>query len=541
MRNNRFLFTAVLLLSMIHVFGQREPQHTRPKIVVGIVIDQMRWDYLHTYAERFGTGGFNRLFNDGFSCENTLIPYVPTYTAAGHASIYTGSVPALHGIVANYWYNRHESRDVYCTEDNGVTGVGTGSKYGKMSPKNLWATTITDELRIASGFQSKVIGIAIKDRGAILPAGHAANAAYWFDNETGGFVSSSYYMNELPKWMVDFNNQRLPEKYMMKEWKLIYPVEKYWMLNEDSAHFENDMPGGRNHFPHKFSTDKKHRYEAFKTSPFGNSYSFEAAKAAIEGEKLGVGTATDFLALSLSSTDYVGHTFGTQSLELQDTYLRLDIEMGAFLSYLDESFGKGSYLVFLTADHGVTHTAGFLQQYKLPGGALRQHFQLRNYILNLVNTKTQRGDAVLKITNDQIFLDRSLPTEELKAIKKLIIDSLMATPYFSNVVDLEQVSSSSVPAVLKERLLNGFNQHLSGDVQFIFRPGWYDYGVRGTKHGAWNAYDAKIPLLFYGWKVKPGKLYRQVYMTDIAPTIAAMLNIQVPDANIGSTIEEVLK
>lgn len=540
MRNARFLVCALLVLGAVTGFAQKNKEQIKPKIVVGIVVDQMRWDYLHTYYDRFVSGGFKRLFDGGYSCENTFIPYVPTYTSAGHASVYTGSVPALHGIVANYWYNRHEKRDVYCTEDNSVKGVGSSSKYGRMSPKNLWATTVTDELRIASGFQSKVIGIAIKDRGAILPAGHSANAAYWFDNESGGFISSSYYMNDFPRWMSDFNNQKLADKYMMNDWNLLYPPSKYRHLNDDSAYFENDLPGGRNHFPHRFTQDKKHRYEAFKTSPFGNTLTFEAAKAAIEGEKLGSGTATDFLALSFSSTDYVGHTFGTQSLELQDTYLRLDKEMEGFLTYLDEKFGKDNYLIFLTSDHGVTHTAGFLNKYKLPGGALREHFQLKKYVSDIVKNNLKMEDAVIKITNDQIFLNRSLPAAELAVLKKLIIDSLSAQPYFSNVVDLERLSESSLPTIVKERILNGFNQYLSGDIQYVFRPGWYDYGMRGTKHGAWNVYDARIPLLFYGANIKAGKLYREVYMTDIAPTVAALLRVQAPDASIGRVIEEVV-
>ena len=228
----------VLLLSFIIVtgFGQKKPSANaaiaRPKLVIGIVVDQMRWDYLYRYSSRYGDNGFKKLLSDGYSCENTLIPYLPTYTAPGHTCIYTGSVPGIHGIIGNDWFNRTTKKNVYCTDDT-VASVGSTSNAGKMSPANMWVTTVTDELRLATNFQSKVIGIALKDRGAILPAGHSANAAYWFDNSNGAFISSTYYMKELPQWVQKFNGQKLPDQYLQQNWNTLYPINTYQQSTAD--------------------------------------------------------------------------------------------------------------------------------------------------------------------------------------------------------------------------------------------------------------------------------------------------------------------
>ncbi|RZM05314.1 MAG: alkaline phosphatase family protein, partial [Pedobacter sp.] len=346
-------FASLLLLFSISAKAQTPGAGNvaRPKLVVGIMIDQMRWDYLYRFNDRFTPGGFKRLIGQGFSCESTFIPYTPTYTAVGHTCVYTGSVPAITGIVGNNWYLRGSKRNMYCTDDSTVVGVGTTSSAGKMSPKNLWTSTITDELRLATNFRSKTIGIALKDRGAILPAGHAANAAYWFDNATGGWITSSYYMKDLPEWVKNFNNRKLADQYMANDWNTLFPIESYRQSTSDVKPYEGKLLGGDNSFPHETSKVTNNKYEAFRTTPGGNSITFDMAKAAIDNEKMGQGTSTDFLAVSFSSTDYIGHTFGPNSIEIEDCYLRYDKELAAFLTYLDQKIGKGQYLLFLTADH----------------------------------------------------------------------------------------------------------------------------------------------------------------------------------------------
>ncbi len=513
----------------------------RPKLVVGIVIDQMRWDFLYRYYDRYGAGGFKRLMNEGFSNENAMIPYTPTYTAAGHACVYTGSVPAVHGIMGNYWYSKVLGRNVYCTEDSTVQSVGTTSTAGKMSPVNMWTTTITDELRLATNFQSKVIGIAFKDRGSILPAGQSANAAYWFDDLTGGFISSTYYMNDLPKWVKDFNDKKLPDQFLQNNWNTLYPINSYKQSTGDTMRYESAVPGEDNGFPHNTAAITKNKYNSFRYTPFANTFTFEMAKAALESEKMGKTANTDFLALSFSTPDYIGHEFGPNSIEIEDTYLRLDADLASFLTHLDKIIGKEQYTVFLTADHGVAHVPGFLKDNKIPAGTfddaeiakqlnvqLEKAFNLKNVVSKIINYQVYFNDAVVTEQNRKNIIDASL-------------QYLLKYDFIANAFELKNVLSTPVPEKLRNMMANGFNVKLSGDIQFNYKPHWYDGWSKGTSHGVWYAYDAHIPLLWYGWGIKKGKSNKEVYMTDIAPTIAALLKIQMPSGCIGEPIEEVMR
>lgn len=515
----------------------------RPKLVVGMVVDQMRWDYLYRFQDRYGSDGFMRLLREGFTCENTFIPYTPTYTAAGHTSVYTGSVPALNGIMGNNWYSREKKRNVYCTEDDSVRTIGSTSAAGKMSPANLWSSTITDELRMAENFRGKTIAIALKDRGAILPGGHTANAAYWFDNTTGGFITSSFYMEQLPGWVQGFNARRLPDQYLAQNWNTLYSINTYRQSTADVKPYESNLPGEDNSFPHITEGLTQNKYEAFRYTPYGNTFTFEMARAAIQNEQLGKSKdGTDFLALSFSSTDYAGHHFGPNSIEVEDTYLRLDKELGAFLKYLDATVGKGQYLLFLTADHGVAHVPGFVREHRMPGGGLDDAVIRRQ--INDSLRQYYKADLIEQVINYQIYLNHDLITRnklDMEEVKSFITARLLKYHGIAAVYDLSSLKSSLVPAQLQMMLSNGYNQKLSGDLQFLFKPQWFDGGNTGTTHGTWNPYDAHIPLLWFGWKIKPGQLTREVYMSDIAPTLASLLKIQMPNAAVGKVIGEVGK
>lgn len=534
----------IALILVLAFAGQAAAQPlSRPKLVVGIVIDQMRWDYLYRFYDRYGKDGFRRMINEGFSCENTLVPYTPTYTAAGHTCVYTGSVPALHGIMGNNWYDRLQHRIVYCTEDNSVQSVGSNSVAGKMSPRNLWSSTITDELRLATNFRNKTISIAMKDRGSILPGGHASNGSFWFDNASGGWITSSFYMQDLPGWMKKLNDRHLPEVLMKQDWTTLYPAASYVQSTMDSNLYEGRMPGEDFLFPHRLDTIGASKYEAFRTSPQGVTYTFEAAKAAVEGEQLGARDITDFLALSFSSPDYIGHTFGPNSVELEDAYLRLDKDLGNFFQYLDARLGKGQYLVFLTADHAAAQNPSFLRDHKLPTGNFNSASMRRQLSDTLTKTFNTSG-LITEWMNYQIYLNDSLMRKnnlDVAAVKRFITEFLMKQPAVANVVDLANLSSQTLQPQVKMMLTNGYNQKLSGNIQIILRPQWFESQLTGTTHGAWNPYDAHIPLLWYGWKIKPGKTNREVYMTDIAPTLAGLLHVQMPSACIGKAIDEVGK
>lgn len=536
----------VFVLASAFVMAQPVPvkKNQKPKLIVGLVVDQMRWDYLYRYNDMYSPNGFKRLISGGLNCDNTLIPYVPTYTAPGHTCIYTGSVPSIHGIVGNDWYETSTSKNMYCTDDSSVSTVGSASDQGKMSPKNLWTTTIGDELRLSNNFKSKVIGIALKDRGAILPAGHAATAAFWFDDTNGKWISSSYYGAQLPAWVVKENEKGFPDKAMSQDWNTLLPLEKYTQSTSDDKVYEGKLPEEKSPtFPHRLSQITKEKYSAFKYTPFASTYTFNLAKAAIENEKLGKGTGTDLLAVSISSTDYMGHAFGPNSIEAEDTYLRLDRDIADFLNYLDATVGKDNYVLFLSADHAAAHVPGFLKEHNIPAGnfntkALSEGLSKRlEEVFGLKN-------AFVKIMNNQVYLDElriKNADKSIREVEETIIDFLNEQPFVDYAFSTKRVSEASIPDVIKRMVINGYNPKRSGQIGFLQKSGYMATGSTGTTHGAWNPYDAHIPLVFYGANIRPGKINRETYMTDIAPTLAALLNIQMPSGNIGKVIEEVVK
>lgn len=534
-----FMFT---LLCQGFVAAQTSaPVNAKPKIVVGIMIDQMRWDFLHRYADRFGNGGFKRMMREGFSCENTLIPYAQTITACGHSTVYTGTTPALSGIYGNEWYDPQKGKQVYCTEDETVNVLGGGPRSEPMSPRNMKVTTISDELRIASNFRSKVIGVAIKDRGGILPAGHSANAAYWYDSQTGNWVSSTYYMQALPQWVNAFNARKVPDSLYGIDWNTLYPINTYLHSDADDKPYEGKMAGAdKPVFPHTLRSFTGKNYGVLSSTPHGNTITLEFAKETVLSEKMGVDEFTDLLAVSLSSPDYIGHQYGPNSIEIEDTYLRLDRELAAFFAFLDAKFGK-NYSVFLTADHGVAHVPGYSLENKLPGGRLNvggiSAFKNAEAILGVKN-------LVVNLSNFQVYLNHKLIDSaklDLKRVKEVVIRELKKEPTLHTAFDNADISNAALPSEVKEKFLKGYHPKLSGDIQLVGLSGYMTGGATGTTHGSWYNYDSHIPLLFMGWGIKAGKTHRETYMTDVAATIAALLKIQMPSASIGHVITEAIK
>lgn len=519
---------------------------SHPKLVVGIVVDQMRWDYLTRYYPLFqANGGFRRMLGDGFSFDNTQIPYVPTVTACGHTCVYTGSIPALHGIVGNNWWDNRLQKGMYCSEDKSVKGVGSKTEEdGQMSPKNMLTTSVCDELRLASNFASKVIGIAIKDRGAILPAGHSANAAYWYESKTGNFISSTYYMNELPGWVQQFNGRKLPDSLYRLGWKTALPVATYSLYSSADDKAYESKPFGKEAlgFPYDLSKFVGKDYSKISSTPWGNTLTAEMAKAAVLAEKLGQGSATDFLAVSFSSPDYIGHSFGPNSWENADDYVRLDQELGKFFQFLDAQLGAKSYTVFLTADHAVAHIPGYLKENRIPGGLLDMSGMMKDMNLQI---KQRYGidNAIASIMNEQVYLSRKrmdTSKADVVEIKNFIVQYLLKEENITHAFSSDDVLITPLPKVIREMYANGFHPSRSGDVSFIPKPGYFIGGSTGTTHGSPFQYDTHIPLLWYGWGIKKGSSNKMVYMTDIAPTVAALLRIQAPNGNVGNVLDDAL-
>lgn len=522
-----------------------EPTIARPKLVIGIVVDQMRWDYLYRFFPYFQTnGGFRRLIEGGMNCDNTMIPYLPTVTACGHTCIYTGSVPAIHGIAANSWFDEQEHKNVYCTDDDSVHTVGSNTEeVGKMSPRRLWTTTIGDELRLSNNFRSKVFAISIKDRASILPGGHSANEAFWYDGKTGKFVTSSYYTEHLPAWVDAFNQRDLPDSFYNLNWKKLLPNAIYKENTDQPGNAYSSKPLGKEEdkLPYNLSRLVGKDYGKISSTPYGNDLLVSLAKDLIRNEKLGKGSETDMLAISFSSPDYIGHAWGPNSEELMDAYLRLDNSIADLLNYLDKYVGKGNYTLFLSADHGGAHMPEFLAKHGIPGGRRTDESLTREINTGLEAKFHKTGIVREIIEGDLYFNNKELEGLDKEEVKKAVIAISEQDPDILRVVDKENIASATLNSRIKTMVTNGYIPGRTGQMQILLKAGYLFNGPTGSNHGVWYPYDAHIPLIFYGWGIKKGKLNRETHMTDIAATLAALLHIQEPSGCVGEPIEEAIE
>ncbi|TAD86411.1 MAG: alkaline phosphatase family protein [Bacteroidetes bacterium] len=516
----------------------------KPKLVVGLVVEQMRWDYLYRFYDRYtAKQGFKHLLSQGFACQNTQIPYANTVGAAGHASVYTGAVPAVHGITGIEWLKQPQQTPIYCTQDDTEKTIGASNSSGQMSPRQLQVTTFADELKLGTNFRSKVVSIALKDKGAIFPGGHRANAAYWFDDGTGNWVSSSYYMSELPAWAAAFNAKQLANGYYKQGWNTLYPINTYVQSTPDNQPYESNVFGTGAAFPYNFDKFIDKNFNAILSTPHGSSLTFDMARAAIEGEGLGGDSIPDFLGISLSSPDYIGHAFGPNSVEVEDGFLRLDQSLSDFLQYLDSKLGKDAYLLMLTADHGVAHVPAFFKEQHIPAGSLNLEAMVAN-ANNWLKEKTGTANLVSTISNYQVYLNAGAVinsrTKEPELIKA-VVDYFQQQPGIYRAIPLDAATSTTLNDHIKQMVVNSYYPLRSGAVQLLLQPHWINgFEARGTTNGAWSGYDAHVPLLWYGWAIKPGQSYASYATTDIAPTLCALLQLQMPSASMGQPILNVI-
>ncbi len=514
----------------------------QPKLIVGIVVDQMRHDYIYRYWNKFGNGGFKKIINDGFFYKNAHFNYVPTYTGPGHASIYTGTSPATHGIISNDWFVKETGKMTYCTDDDNVKSVGTDSKAGLMSPKNLLVTTIGDELKLSSNQKSKVFAISLKDRSSILPAGHSANGAFWFDGSNGRFISSTHYMTQLPTWVNDFNSQQLAKQYLQKGWNTLYPIDTYMESIADKNNYEQ-APNKKDTaiFPYEYKKQlEKNNFEIIKATPYGNTITKDLALACLKAEQLGKGKQTDMLCVSFSSTDYVGHSYGPRSVEIEDVYLRLDKDLEELLNYLNTTVGKDNYVLFLTADHGACDVPAHLKDLKIPGGYIDED-ELAKTIKTFC--QSQYGDSLVSMmVNQQLFLNES----KMAAMKlnKFAVEHTLAN-YLLSIKGVAEAYPSEVlkyenftDGTFKYLIQKGYNHVRSGNVAFSYNPAWMEYHNKGTTHGASYSYDTHVPVLFYGQGIPKGSSVNKINVVDIAPTISLMLHMSFPNGTTGKPLEE---
>lgn len=533
--------TLPLILAISFCFSQ-----TKPKLVVGIVVDQMRNDYIYRYWNRYGNGGFKRLVNEGFYFKNAHYNYIPTYTGPGHCSIYTGTTPRTHGIIANDWFVKENGSFMYCVQDTSKKPVGTENKSERMSPRNQLSSTIGDELKMSSNQKSKVFAVALKDRSAILPAGHAANAAFWFDDSQGAFISSSWYLNDLPPWLKDFNAKGFPKIYLEKDWNTLYPISTYTASIADNNNYEA-IPNKKETptFPYRYNSFlEKNKVGIIRSMPYGNSITKDLAIECLKNEHLGKDDEPDLLCISFSSPDIVGHAHGPRSVEEEDLYLRLDKDLEELLSTLDKEVGKNNYTVFLTADHGGADVPNHLIDNKIPAGYLTEQ-SLTKEIKSYFHSAYGDSSLLNNVSNEQVFINE----KKLTALKLNKEETETALANF--LITLNGISEAYTSKVMKEQsfnevdyralLQNGYNHKLSGNVCFIYRPAFMNNGGKGTTHGSGYNYDTHVPIIFFGNGIKKGESFDYITITQIAPTVCELLCINQPNSAIGKPLNDFFK
>lgn len=534
----KFLKHIIFLFAIVmpcYALKAQTPQRKveKPKLIVGVVVDQMRYDYLTRFSNKFGNDGFKRLQREGHNFTNNYLNYVPTNTAPGHASIYTGTTPSVHGIINNSWYNKKSKKIEYCVNDSNVSPVGTGSKAERHSPKNLLAYTISDANYLETSKKGKTISIALKSRAAILSGGEKADAAYWFRGQgQGSWITSSYYMEQLPDWVREFNSSERVDTYL-NIWETLLPLENYTESTRDNTNFERGFHGKEKvTFPYNLKTlaPENGDYDILKYTPFGNSLTLDFALAALDNEELGKDDFTDFLLISFSSTDYIGHNFGVNAIETEDAYLRLDRDIERMLQELDKKIGKENYTLFLTADHGALENSHFLQS----EGVASNYFKEGTFKSDL-KTKMFASykdvNVIEEISNNQVYLNREKIKElglTVQEITSNILLFLNDYPMIAKALSREQILSQEFISIEAQYIQKGFHQERGGDIYYVLTPNTVIYSEKGSGHGSLYDYDSHVPLLFYGAGIKQGVTNSKTFSTSIVATIAEILNLNIP-------------
>lgn len=513
----------------------------KPKLIVMLTVDQLRYDYISKYWSRYSDDGFKKLVSEGYYMANTHFSYMPTLTGAGHATLGTGTTPAIHGIAANSWYNRTTKEKMYCVEDPKVKTVGSESDAGKFSPYNLRSSTFAEQLKLAYS-RAKTIGVAIKDRGAILPVGNFTDGAYWFDSKEAKFITSTFYRNKLPQWAQEFNQLELPSKYLEQNWNTLYPISTYYSSTADDMPFEKAFNDEEKPvFPHQTTQLRKENgLGMIKNTPYGNTLTIDFAKKAIIGENLGKDEITDFLSVSFSSTDYIGHQFGPHSIEIEDTYLRLDQDLADLIQFLENQVGNNNFLILLTSDHGAAdipaHVKGSTDYFN--NKSLKKDLEDQSEKLYQVN-------LIESIANQQVYLDYDLLKSnklDFNEVKRNFLEFLTKEEGIVIVADPANNWCVGEKSIC-QKISNGYHAKRSGDLFFVIEPGWLgSYNKNGgTTHGSPFSYDTHVPLIWYGFNTKAGVNYNPISIKDIAPTLSTLMGISYPNGATGIPINPYLE
>ena len=546
----RYFFLIVGISSLFGVVsgqnGKKIPSE-KPKLIVGIVISQMRQDYISRYWNKFGEDGIKKLINRGTYCKNTQFNYLFSDEGVGHATIATGTNPCHHGIVSDQWYNHLKERIITNIEDDNAETVGGNYASGKMSPANLLCTTYGDELKLSNNFKSKIIGISYDPSAAILSTGHSADAAYWFDVKTGGWITSNYYMDSLPAWVAQFNQKGFADVYVEQEWSTLLPISEYSESLPDKNGYEEGLRE-QTTFPYDLKElnkkyKKKDKYSILNYTPYGNNYTKDFVVSAIVEEGLGADQYTDILVIGFSAIENIGNLYGPHSVEVQDAMLRLDKDIAHLLGFIDETVGKENTLIYLTAEHGVAYNPKYLADNKIPVGYFdpRSSYMLLN---SYMKNKYGRGDWVKSFHSQQIYLNRLLIEDadlNLVEVQNDVADFMLQFHGVANTITANTLQTTNFTDGIFYKVQNSFHQKRSGDILINLKAGWVEKDGGSTNHNSSYNYDSRVPLIWYGWKIGRKSITRPVDLTDIAPTISNFLEISYPNAATGVPIIELME
>ncbi|HNW56525.1 MAG TPA: alkaline phosphatase family protein [Bacteroidales bacterium] len=547
--SKRYAAVILMIAGFIRLNGQGAylpPE--KPRLVIGIVVEQLKYDQLEKFRDRLGENGIKKLINEGTYFKNASFEYMLTQSAPGHATISTGAEPSYHGITSDSWYLPLKDELIDCSKDNEANPVGGTFEAGLHSPVNLQASTFSDELELSTNRKAKVFGIGLKESSAIFSAGHTADAAYWYDNTTGTWMTSSYYLSALPAWVIDFNAMKFPESYLNGTWNLLKPVQEYADCLKDSNNFELGF-NKVNYFPYDLKKirskyNSREDFALLRETPFGNTFTTSFAIRLIEKEGLGKDDVTDYLSICYSANDYIGHRFGPSSVETGDAILRLDDEIKNLLTFLNDSIGKRNVLVYFTASHGVSELPSILESNHIPAGYFRQN-QALQLLRTYLNAVYGEGDWVKGYSERQVFLNRtliedarlSLDDVQKKVARFLVQFTGVAAAYPYSAFEANDFGNGNL-----KRIINNFNPQRSGDVIVTLNPGWVEKeGDWVTNHNSPYEYDTHVPLIWYGWTVNRATVTRRVNMTDIAPTLSSLCKVPFPNACTGETLNELFR
>ena len=539
----------IMLAQMFSVFSQtlKKIPSENPKLVVGIVVSQMRYDYVFRFWKKLGDNGIKLLIDRGTFCKNTSFNYLYSQEGVGHASIVTGTTPSNHGIIAREWYLNLQDKMESYTDDPNQKAVGGDYDNGHHSPRNLMCTTFTDELRLSNDFKSKVFSVALEPGPAIFSSGHTGNCAYWFDPRTGNWITSTYYTDSLPLWADAFNNKRFSDIYLSQEWNTLLPVDQYTESLPDKNKYETGYEG-RITFPYSLyeisgSRKEQKNYGILTKTPYGNSLTKDFVSSLVIGEELGKDDITDVLMVSFTATENIGNQFGPNSIEIEDAFIRLDMEIAHFIQFLDNWVGKENMLIFLTSGHGVAQVPTYLADSKIPAGYFNQLGAI-SLLKSALNNTYGRGDWVKAYQSQQIFLNHTLIEDSklsLRDIQDYVAQFMLQFAGVANTITSYTLQSTNFTGGIFEKIQYSYNQKRSGDVMINLKAGWVEKGRGSTDHNSSYAYDSKIPLIWYGWKISRGTITRPIDIIDIAPTLSTFLNTSYPNACTGSPIFELVQ